>query len=203
MQLEMLGAVPERYRDYAEKIHASGTHLHELINDILDLSRVESGKHELYEERIDPKAIVELCCGMMSDRAKSSGLSLSVTAPERVPTLSADPRAVKQVILNLLSNAIKYTSSGGRISVAILQSASGLAFSVSDTGAGISAEDLNKIFEPFQRGDSRVAKKTQGTGLGLAISRKLMELHGGALVLSSAPGAGTEAVASFPRSRLI
>ncbi|HVM86059.1 MAG TPA: ATP-binding protein [Candidatus Binatia bacterium] len=128
---------------------------------------------------------------------------MSVATLERVSLLNAEPRAMKQVILNQLSNAIECTPSGGRISIAIRQSTSGLAFSVSDTGVGISADGLQKAFEPFQRGDSMLAKKTQGTGLGLAISHKLMELHGGDLILTSEPGVGTVAVASFPSSRLM
>jgi signal transduction histidine kinase len=203
MKAQMFGTLPERYLDYADKIHASGTHLHDLINDVLDLSRVESGKHEIYEESVDPRVIVQSCYGMMSERARSAGLAMSLSLPERFPMLNADPRAMKQVILNLLSNAIKYTHAGGRITVALRLNRSGVVLSVSDTGVGISAAALGTIFDPFQRGDSMLAKKTQGTGLGLAISRKLMELHGGALRLNSQVGRGTVAVADFPASRLV
>ena len=203
MKAQMFGAMPERYLDYADKIHMSGTHLHDLINDVLDLSRVESGKHEIYEESVDPRVIVQSCYGMMSERARSANLTMSISLPERFPMLNADPRAMKQVILNLLSNAIKYTPAGGRIAVALRLNRSGVAVSVSDTGVGISAAALRTIFEPFQRGDVMLAKKTQGTGLGLAISRKLMELHGGALRLTSQVGIGTVAIADFPASRLI
>src|SRR4029453_17845052 len=158
---------------------------------------------DLYEETVDPRVVLQSCHGMMSERARSVGLTMSLSLPERFPMLNADPRAMKQVILNLLSNAIKYTPAGGRIAIALRLDRSGVVVSVSDTGVGISAAALGTIFDPFQRGDFMVAKKTQGTGLGLAISRKLMELHGGALQLRSQVGVGTVAPADFPASRLV
>ncbi len=203
MKMEMFGALSPRYLDYAEKIHASGAHLHDLINDVLDLSRVESGKHEIFEETLEPGTIVETCVAMMGARAKAAQIELLDSVPLRLPALRADPRAMKQVLLNLLSNAIKYTPAGGTVLVSLDVGTDGLAMTVTDTGCGISESALAKVFDPFQRGDSMVARTIEGTGLGLAISRKLMELHGGSLGLSSKPGIGTTATARFPTSRLV
>jgi signal transduction histidine kinase len=203
MKMEMFGALSPRYLDYAEKIHASGAHLHDLINDVLDLSRVESGKHEIFEESVEPARIVETCVAMMSARAKAAQIELLDSVPQRLPALRADQRAMKQVLLNLLSNAIKYTPAGGTVLISLDVGTDGLAMTVTDTGCGISEAALAKVFDPFQRGDSMVARKIEGTGLGLAISRKLMELHGGSLGLSSKPGIGTTATARFPISRLV
>ena len=203
MKMQMFGELSPRYQDYAEKIHDSGAHLHDLINDVLDLSRVEAGKHEIFEETVEPAKIVDVCLAMMSARARESQIDLSVSLPEALPPLRADPRAMKQVLLNLLSNAIKYTPAGGKVVTALQRDSDGLAVQVIDTGCGISEKALAKVFDPFQRGDSMVARKIEGTGLGLAISRKLMELHGGTLTLASRLGAGTIATALFPAERLI
>jgi signal transduction histidine kinase len=203
MKMQMFGELSPRYQDYAEKINASGAHLHDLINDVLDLSRVEAGKHEIFEEMVEPAKIVDVCLAMMSARAREGQIDLSASMPEALPALRADPRAMKQVLLNLLSNAIKYTPAGGKVVAAVERCAGGLVVKVSDTGCGISEIALAKVFDPFQRGDSMVAREIEGTGLGLAISRKLMELHGGTLTLASRLGAGTTATALFPAERLI
>jgi signal transduction histidine kinase len=203
MKTQMFGELSPRYLDYADKIHASGAHLHDLINDVLDLSRVEAGKHEIFEEEVEPVKIVETCLAMMSARAREGQVELMVSMPERLPALRADPRAMKQVLLNLLSNAIKYTPKGGSVMTSVEQDARGLSVKVTDTGCGISEAALAKVFDPFQRGDSMVARKIEGSGLGLAISRKLMELHGGALTLASKLGVGTAATAVFPIERVV
>jgi len=203
MKTQMFGELSPRYRDYAEKIHASGAHLHDLINDVLDLSRVEAGKHEIFEETVEPAKIIETCFAIMSARARAAQIDLRVSVPEDLPILRADPRAMKQVLLNLLSNAIKYTPAGGTVVASLDKVAGGLALTVTDTGCGISEKALAKVFDPFQRGDSMVARKVEGTGLGLAISRKLMELHGGTLTLASKLSVGTAAIALFPAERLI
>ena len=140
---------------------------------------------------------------MVGERARAGGIKLLVMAAPPAVTLQADPRATKQVLLNLLTNAIKYTCAGGSILVSWADTTSSLAISVADTGVGISEQALQKIFEPFQRGDSMIANKTEGTGLGLAISRKLMELQGGALTLTSRPGVGTVATMVLPAGRIV
>ncbi|HET6160360.1 MAG TPA: HAMP domain-containing sensor histidine kinase [Dongiaceae bacterium] len=203
MKTQMFGELSPRYLDYAANIHASGEHLHDLINDVLDLSRVEAGKHEIFEEAVEPARIVEVCFAMMSARAREGQIELMISIPKELPILRADPRALKQVLLNLLSNAIKYTPAGGQVVTSLHENENGLAVTVTDTGCGISQDALAKVFDPFQRGDSMIARKIEGTGLGLAISRKLMELHGGTLTLASRSGAGTTATALFPANRLI
>ena len=203
MKGQMFGELSPRYLEYAGLINDSGKHLHDLINDVLDLSRVEAGKHEIYEEEVDLAATIDGCLNMVSERARAGGVKLLVTAAPPAVTLRADARATKQVLLNLLTNAIKYTCAGGSIMASWAETASGLAISIADTGTGISEHALTRIFEPFQRGDSMIANKTEGTGLGLAISRKLMELHGGALTLTSKPGVGTVATMVFPAGRIV
>jgi signal transduction histidine kinase len=203
MRSEMFGELSPRYLDYIQKIHASGTHLHDLINDVLDLSRVESGKHELFEEDLDPASIVDTCLDMMGAKAREARVDFRVSLSGTAVTLRADARATKQVLLNLLSNAIKYTSAGGSIMISLAHESTGLALVVTDTGAGISEDAMSKLFDPFRRGDSMTTRKSEGTGLGLVISRKLMELHGGSLTLSSKVGVGTAAMARFPANRLI
>lgn len=203
MHRQIFGELSPRYLDYARNIHASGAHLHDLINDVLDLSRIESGKHEIFTENIEPAEIVRNCVAMVSDRARAAEIDLPVLLPANLPLLAADARAVKQVLLNLLSNAIKYTPAGGSATTRAEVTPAGLVLTVTDTGMGISPHALKSVFEPFQRGDSSVARKTEGAGLGLAISRKLMELHGGSLELRSEPGTGTQAIVTFPVSRLV
>lgn len=203
MKSRMFGELSPRYLEYAGLINDSGKHLHDLINDVLDLSRVEADKHEIYEEEVDLAATIDGCLSMVGERARAGGVRLLVAADAPAVTLRADARATKQVLLNLLTNAIKYTCAGGSIMASWAETASGLAISIADTGTGIPEQALTKIFEPFQRGNSMLANKTEGTGLGLAISRKLMELHGGALTLTSKPGVGTVATMVFPAGRII
>jgi signal transduction histidine kinase len=203
MKGEMFGDLSPRYLEYVELINTSGKHLHDLINDVLDLSRVEAGKHDIHDETFDLAATIEDCLGMVGERARNAGVKLLVMAAPPAVTLRADPRATKQVLLNLLTNAVKYTGAGGSVMISWADGAGGLAVSIADTGVGISDQALHTVFEPFQRGDSMVASKTEGTGLGLAISRKLMELHDGTLTLSSKPGVGTVATMLFPASRIV
>ena len=203
MQRQMFGELSPRYVEYCAKIHMSGEHLHDLINDILDLSRVSSGKHDIAEKHVAPAKLIEICLEMLNARAKERQIRMLVSIPDEVPVISADPRAMKQVLLNLLSNAVKYTPTGGTVMTSLECNESGLAITVTDTGIGISESEIKNVFEPFRRGDAMVARKTEGTGLGLAISLKLMQLHGGSLSLTSKIGVGTAACAQFPASRFV
>jgi len=200
---QMFGPISERYLDYADHINASGSHLLALINDVLDLSRVESGKYELQEKSVDVRAVVDASLAMVGFRAGEAGLGLSTEIAPSLPRLRADERAVKQVLLNLLSNAVKYTPTRGAIVVRAAAGPAGLEITVSDTGCGIPAAMMARLFEPFQRADSMVTRKVEGSGLGLAISRHYMELHGGTLVLRNEAGGGTVAIAIFPAARMI
>jgi two-component system cell cycle sensor histidine kinase PleC len=192
MLAEMFGPLGDaRYQDYARDILNSGQHLLALINDILDMSKIEAGKMTLSLEPVSLDELAEEAVRLVRTRAEAAGLELSLELP-RLPDIEADYRAVKQVLLNLLSNAVKFTPRGGRIAVrAERHGADHVRVSVQDTGIGIAEEDLERLARPFEQIESQHAKTQQGTGLGLALSKALLELHAGRLEIVSAPGQGT------------
>jgi signal transduction histidine kinase len=193
-----------KYLDYTRDIHRSGTHLLALINDVLDMSKIEAGRFELDESAVSLAEVVESCLAMVKWRAEKNAVELSARPPAGLPHVVADERAVRQVMLNLLTNAVKFTPRGGRVRITgEIDEAGDIVVTVSDTGVGIAEEALAHIFEPFQQGAAHVARQQEGSGLGLAISRKLMELHGGSLLIESEVGAGTSATARFPASRVV
>ncbi len=196
---EMYGPVGDaRYRDYARDILSSGQHLLALINDILDMSKIEAGKLHLRFEPVCLEELAEEALRLVRNRAEAAGLSLILDFVD-LPEVEADYRAVKQVLLNLLSNAIKFTPRGGRISIRGERREDALGervrISIHDTGIGILPQDLERLARPFEQVESQHSKTTQGTGLGLALTKSLVEMHGGLLDLRSTPGQGT--VASF------
>jgi len=195
----MWGESSEKYFDYAQDIVLSARHLLNVINDILDMSKIEAGRYELSLEETDPVELVEDCVTIVKGRAREAGLHLKCDiVPGSLPPLTVDRRAVKQVLLNLLSNAIKFTPSGGHVDItATAEADGGVAVAVRDTGIGIPPEHVEKIFEPFWQGDSSIRRSSEGTGLGLAISRKFMQQHGGDVEIHSVPGQGTVAIARF------
>lgn len=193
----------ERYPDYARDIRDSGLHLLNLINDVLDASKVEFGKVELIEETVDISGIVESCMRLMRERAETAGLKLIQGLPAGLPLLQGDSRRLKQILLNLLSNAIKFTPTGGQVAIRARDGEDGFCLIVEDTGIGIAADDLDKALRPFGQIDSRLARKYQGTGLGLPLARSMAELHGGRLELASVPGAGTTATLWLPPGRVL
>jgi signal transduction histidine kinase len=194
----------QRYSEYAIDIHDSGTHLLSLINDILDLSKIEAGKFELQEEAIDLEAATKSCFRIMRDRAEEAGVVLEHRFSSQVPHLKADPRAVKQILLNLLSNSVKFTDEGGRVLVyANTNSEGALVLHVEDTGIGIAEADIAKAMAPFGQVDSSLSRKYEGTGLGLPLTRHLVDLHSGALTLRSDMGQGTQVSIAFPAERVI
>jgi two-component system cell cycle sensor histidine kinase PleC len=202
MVAEMYGPMGDaRYKEYAQDIHNSGQHLLALINDILDMSKIEAGKLNLRFEPVSLEDVTEDAVRLVRNRAETAGLQLSVEFPH-LPEVEADYRALKQVLLNLLSNAIKFTPRGGRVTVRAepRRDAFGerIRISVTDTGIGISKEDLSRLARPFEQVESQHSKTTQGTGLGLALTKSLVELHDGVLELDSAPGEGTTASFSLP-----
>jgi signal transduction histidine kinase len=204
IEQQMFGAIDTKYTGYAHDIHRSGRHLLELINDVLDLSKLEAGKLELHETELALPALVEECLSLVRRRAEAAGITLSFHAAPSLPHLRADERAVKQVLLNFLSNAVKFTPEGGQVSMRIEHNAAGrLLLSVSDTGIGMSAGDLAIALQPFGQIDSKLARKNEGTGLGLPICKSLVELHGGELSVTSAPNVGTTMTATFPASRTV
>jgi len=199
MQSGMLGPVASlKYLEYARDIHRSGHILLGVINEILDLSKIEAGRYELYTEDIAVAAVVEECVSVLSVTVRQRDVKLTFTTCHLL-RVRADNRAFKKILLNLLSNAVKFTPPGGRVSLnATSASDHMIAFSVTDTGIGIAADDLDRIFEPFRRADASVARAYEGTGLGLAITKGLVELSGGRLSLESEVGIGTTVTVWLP-----
>ena len=200
---EMFGPVGlNKYADYAGDIHSSGRHLLDLINDILDLSKLEAGKLELREEKVALRTVVEDCLTLVRNRAQKSDVMLATEIEPRLPRLVCDERALKQVLLNFLTNAVKFTPAGGRVTTGVNRAKDGLAIWVRDTGIGMKETDIAVALAAFGQIDSKLARQHQGTGLGLPISRSLIELHGGTLTVESAPGKGTTMTATFPAWRM-
>ncbi len=203
MVAEMFGALGDhRYKGYAQDILSSGQHLLALINDILDMSKIEAGKMTLKFEPLALEEVSEDAVRLVRNRAEAAGLTLTVEFPPHLPEVEADYRAVKQVLLNLLSNAIKFTPRGGRVTVRAEGRMDPLGerirVTVQDTGIGIAQDDLARLARPFEQVENQHSKTTQGTGLGLALTKSLVEMHGGALDLQSAPGEGTQVSFSLP-----
>lgn len=202
---QMFGSVGvPRYVDYARDINGSGTHLLALIGDILDMSRIEAGYYALDEKAVDLSGVIASALTMVRPQAERGGITLRNLSPDTLPQLRADERVIKQVLINLLGNAVKFTPGGGTIDVVFRQLPDGTpSLTVIDTGIGIPPERLEHIFEPFQLAKAEVARQHGGTGLGLSISKRLMELHGGSLTLSSAINSGTQAQMTFPAWRVL
>jgi signal transduction histidine kinase len=204
MQSELYGPLGDaRYRQYAQDIHNSGDHLLSIINDILDLSKIEAGQSELNEEEVDLAQIVASIRRIMQERAAAAGIAFVCDSGEGLPWLLADRRALKQILLNLLSNAVKFTPKGGRVELRMATDPDRtLRITVSDTGIGIDAEDIPRAMAAFGQVDDSWSRKYEGAGLGLPISRALTQLHGGTLELSSSPGAGTTVTVRLPPERV-
>ncbi|MCR9128804.1 MAG: ATP-binding protein [Alphaproteobacteria bacterium] len=203
MQGEMFGPLGhERYKDYVADILSSGQHLLSLINDILDMSKIEAGKMQLQPEPLDPGQLIEQCVRIMRARAEEKQIALSVEG-DTLPEIEADPRALKQVLLNLMSNAVKFTPEAGKVVVRTFDAADGIVMQVADSGIGISEEDLPRVGRPFEQIENQHSKKHQGSGLGLALSKSLIELHGGTLRIDSVLGKGTTVSFSLPATAII
>jgi signal transduction histidine kinase len=193
----MFGEVNDKQAEYLRDILESGRHLLSLINDILDLSKIEAGRMELEPSDFDLPSAVDNALTLVRERAARRGITLGGTIDRQAGSISADERKVKQVLLNLLSNAIKFTSEGGRIEVRA-SVRDGLAeVSVTDTGVGIAPEDQESVFEEFRQVGS-ADKKVEGTGLGLALSRRFVELHGGRIWVESQVGRGSTFTFTLP-----
>jgi len=205
MVREVLGTIGnEQYRGYVADIHNSGTHLLQIINDILDLSRAEDGTLDLSEEVFDLRDTIRSVHGIISARISAGGLSAAVELPADLPLLRADERKTTQVLLNLLANAVEFTPRGGHVEIAgRFDPETGLILTVSDTGIGIAPEDLDRVLEPFEQVDSSFSRSHQGSGLGLPLVNAVMELHGGNLELRSEVGGGTQASVTFPVRRAV
>ncbi|HET7912342.1 MAG TPA: ATP-binding protein, partial [Pseudolabrys sp.] len=203
MNGEMMGPLgSSTYKEYASDIHESGRHLLAIINDILDLSRVEAGQVTLNESAIEIEKLLGACLILVRGRANEGGLTLSVEATPATPEILGDERLLKQALLNLLSNAIKFTPRGGAIRIATRVSRIGLEIAVSDSGIGMNESELAKVAKPFVQLENWLVRKYEGTGLGLSIAKAFCELHGGRLEIVSAPGKGTTATIHLPASRI-
>jgi signal transduction histidine kinase len=196
----MFGELNDRQAEYIDDIHSSGQHLLLLINDILDLSKVEAGRMELEPEEFLLDGVIESGLSMVREAAMRKAITLAFEAGAGPPVVTADERKVKQVVFNLLSNAVKFTLDGGNVSVTVRQLEDEVQVSVSDDGIGIAAEDQARIFEEFQQAGG--ARTEQGTGLGLALARRFVELHGGRLWVESDLGRGSRFTFALPHRTL-
>ncbi|MBI1775509.1 MAG: PAS-domain containing protein [Proteobacteria bacterium] len=205
MKDELFGPIGQaRYRDYACDVHESGRHLLAVINDILDMAKIESGRLDLHEEVIVLATLTADCIRLMRERSEQAGLGLDLVLTDGLPRLRADPIKLKQIILNLLSNAVKFTSSGGRIKVSAESlEDGGIVIAVTDTGTGMRPEDIPLALQPFRQVDTVLSRRHSGTGLGLPLSKALVELHGGQLVIESRLGVGTTVSVRLPYARVV
>jgi two-component system cell cycle sensor histidine kinase PleC len=205
MKGELFGAHSvAAYRDYSGDIHSSGQHLLMLINEILDLSRVESGRYELKEEPVTLISVVDECRHLLTLRAKKRDITIHDAAEHELPRLWADERAIRQITLNLLTNAIKFTPQGGDVFVKVGWTRSGGQYlSIRDTGPGVPEEEIPIIMSSFGRGSTAQKNADEGTGLGLPIVKGLVELHGGTFTFTSKVGEGTEVIVIFPPRRVM
>jgi signal transduction histidine kinase len=188
---------------YVDDINGAGWHLLRVINDILDLSKIEAGKLELTEEDVELGEVVDSCARMIKGQMDEKAIELVCDIPAGLPKLVADELKLKQVLINLLSNAAKFTPERGIVTVRARVEATGAAIMVADTGIGIEAQDLPKVFKPFTQLNANVSRKYKGTGLGLPLAKALVELHDGTLTVESIAGKGTTVTVRFPPRRVM
>jgi signal transduction histidine kinase len=193
-----------KYREYARDINDAGRHLLELINDVLDFSKIESGNEELYEEWIDVHDAIRSVTRMLHDQAQRSDVNITVGAPDELPPLYADEKKIRQILINLLSNALKFTDQGGTVTLtAWYNDSGGYVIQVEDTGIGIALKDIPKALGLFGQVDSAFNRRYEGTGLGLPLSKSLAEMHGGSLDIQSQVDVGTTVTVRLPTERVV
>ena len=199
-----IGRTDNKYAEWAGIILSSGQHLLDIINDVLELSRIETVGPDCADGQVDLATVIATAVGMLELQAKANGVYFDCMLAEAEAVLRADQRAVKQVVLNLLANAVKFTPGGGRVSIRIESNQDGgLVLVVSDPGVGIDQMVIASLCEPFTQANSSISRRFGGTGLGLAISQRLVVMHGGTLTIESALGQGTTVRANFPADRVV
>ena len=205
LEMGMAGELKPAQRENVKIIHTSAHHLHQIINDILDLAKVDAGKLDLCDEAgVEPRAVVEGCITFVKERANEAGISLSVAIEPGLPPLIADALRLKQILLNLLSNAVKFSAPGDAIVTGACRLADGgIAFEVRDSGPGMTEDEIQLALEPFGQVDGGLARRHDGAGLGLPIARHLAALHGGTLEINSRKGVGTTVVVTLPAARVM
>jgi two-component system cell cycle sensor histidine kinase PleC len=198
MQAQMFGPIgSEKYGEYSRDIHKSGQFLLDVINDILDMSKIEAGRVQLEQESMQLDSVFDEVMRLVGPRAYEGRVTIERDIPCALP-LMADKRAMKQVFINLLSNAVKFTPEGGKVTISVRRSEGHVAIAITDTGIGIPARDIEKLGRPFEQVENQFTKSKGGSGLGLAISKSFVELHGGSLSIRSTMGVGTEVTVRLP-----
>ena len=204
MRDELLGELGNpTYKEYVVDIYTSGKHLLEIINDILDIAKVEAGKLELKESEVDITKMIENCFALAQSRATASDLTIDIRMSPELPKLVGDERKLKQILTNLFSNAIKFSLKGGQILITAKMAGNSLEISVADNGIGIAPENLNSVFEPFSQVDSGLDRTFDGAGLGLPLTKAMVELHDGSIEMKSKQDVGTTVTVRFPEHRLL
>ncbi len=204
MLSKLFGDLEPRYHDYVENIRDSGTHLLAVINDILDVSRIEAGRMDLHPERVNPEEVVDAAMRLVRDRAHEQDLRLSRHVGQDIPDIVVDKQRMKQVLLNLLSNAVKFTPQDGKVEVKISKNRAGeVILAVHDTGIGMTADEIEVALTPFGQVDANLARRFEGTGLGLPLTKSFVELHGGRMTVTSEVGGGTVVTVYIPKERVV
>ena len=201
---EAMGPVGcSKYRDYATDIHGSGEHLLAIINDILDMSKIEAGQLTLHEDTIDIALMIESCCRFVQQRADEAHIALTSSIPAGLPGLVADELRLKKIMLNLLSNAIKFTPKNGSVTIGAMLGANGsIDLWVADSGLGMTTDEIVIALQPFRQVDNSLHRSRDGTGLGLPLTKNLIELHGGTMTIQSTPGEGATVHVYMPEWRI-
>jgi signal transduction histidine kinase len=203
MQRAMFGPISARYRGYGADIFNSGTHLLKLINEVLDLSKLEAKKLELYEEDVDLSTVIEASMRLVQPQAEKANVRLIKEIDEKLPLARADERRMLQVLINLLSNAVKFTPDGGVARITSALTNGSLTISVIDSGIGMTLDEITKALEPFGQINSKISRQYEGTGLGLPLAKRLVELHGGELTIESEVDVGTAVTVILPPERVV